>query len=237
MPQCLFGFVCLQASAPSAALIAAESQEKEDIDVAAERERIARAAPNPSGEPDTIVLKNLRKVYPARSGGPAIIAVDKTSLGIPTGQCFALLGVNGAGKTTTLKMLTGDTEPTDGSALINGFDIRTQLQDVRRETGYCPQTDPLLELMTGRESLTMYARLRGFPESAVAPTVNSLLRTLGLDEHSDKTAGSYSGGTKRKLSLGLALIGDPSVVFLVFMFCLSVDLFTLLTSHVLCDAG
>jgi len=135
-------------------------------------------------------------------------------LGIPAGECFGFLGVNGAGKTTTMSILTGDIPPTSGSATVHGYDVLTQLDKVRLEVGYCPQFDPLLDLMTSREHLTLFARLRGIPEARVAPTVNHLLNRLGLKAFADQVTEGYSGGTKRKLSLGIALVGDPSVVFL-----------------------
>jgi len=140
--------------------------------------------------------------------------VKDLSLGIPAGECFGFLGVNGAGKTTTMSILTGDFPPTSGKATIHGFDVVTQLDKVRLEVGYCPQFDPLLDLMTSREHLTMFARLRGLPESRVPSIVNELLDRLGLKAFADQVTEGYSGGTKRKLSLGIALVGNPSVVFL-----------------------
>ena len=76
-------------------------------------------------------------------------AVDDLTFGVGKGECFGLLGVNGAGKTTTFKMLTGDIDPTDGMAEINGFSILNELGDARRNIGYCPQFDALHPLLTG----------------------------------------------------------------------------------------
>ena len=111
-------------------------------------------------------------------------------------------------------MLTGDELPTSGAASINGYDVVSQSSFVQRERGYCPQTDPLLDMLTGREQLALYARLRGIPHRYVAELVWSLLDRLGLGAMCDRRCGSYSGGNKRKLSLALALIGEPSVLFL-----------------------
>jgi len=122
--------------------------------------------------------------------------------------------VNGAGKTTTMSILTGDFLPTSGEATVHGYDVIRQLVEVRREIGYCPQFDPLLDLMTAREHLQMFARLRGLPAHKIQPVVNSLLDRLGLRAFENQTTEGYSGGTKRKLSLAIALIGDPSVIFL-----------------------
>lgn len=142
------------------------------------------------------------------------MAVDGLSFGLAHGSCFGLLGVNGAGKTTTFRMLTGEETPTDGEASIEGFSIATQLTQVRQHIGYCPQFDALIDLMTGREILTMFAKLRGLKDESVADTVEELLEMLLLEKHADKLSQTYSGGNKRKLSTAIALIGGPSVIFL-----------------------
>jgi len=111
-------------------------------------------------------------------------------------------------------MLTGDTEISYGDANINGFSIISDPNLVRQHVGYCPQFNPLLDLMTGREQIAMYARFRGIPEEHVEYIVNKLIHLLGLEKHADKVAGAYSGGNMRKLSLALALVGEPSVIFL-----------------------
>jgi ATP-binding cassette subfamily A (ABC1) protein 3 len=113
-----------------------------------------------------------------------------------------------------MSMLTGELEPDSGRAFLNGYDVVTQLELVRQELGYCPQFDPLLDLMTSREHLTMYGRVRGIPEDRLTPLVQHLIEKLGLVPFADNISETYSGGNKRKLSLALALIGDPSVVFL-----------------------
>jgi len=97
------------------------------------------------------------------------------------GECFGLLGVNGAGKSTTFKILTGEILPDAGDARIAGHSILLALQQARQRLGYCPQADALPGDMTGREVLSMYARLRGVHESRVNPTVEVLLQQLGLD--------------------------------------------------------
>jgi len=137
---------------------------------------------------------------------------------IMSGETFGLLGVNGAGKTTTLGVLTGDIRPTGGEAYVSSYDVTgSESQGVsmaRKNTGFCPQVDPLIDLMTGRETLRMFGRLRGIPKKSIDETVSSLLELLTLTPHADKVSASYSGGNKRKLSLGIALIGNPSVMFI-----------------------
>ncbi|XP_007499573.1 phospholipid-transporting ATPase ABCA3-like isoform X1 [Monodelphis domestica] len=158
-----------------------------------------------------LVVKGLTKIYESRK---PFLAVNRISLTVQKGECFGLLGFNGAGKTTTFKMLTGDETITSGEAFIDGFSIITHIKKVRQRIGYCPQFDALLDHMTGRETLVMYARLRGIPERHINNLVKDVLQGLLLEAHSDKLIKTYSGGNKRKLSTGIALIGEPSVVFL-----------------------
>uniref|UniRef100_A0AAR2JEC1 ABC transporter domain-containing protein n=1 Tax=Pygocentrus nattereri TaxID=42514 RepID=A0AAR2JEC1_PYGNA len=151
------------------------------------------------------------RVYP---GSQPLRAVDRLSLAVRKGECFGLLGFNGAGKTTTFKMLTGDDTVTMGDAFIDGYSILRDVKKVQQRIGYCPQFDAVLDHMTGRETLSMYARLRGIPEKYVSACVENVLRSLLLEPHADKLVRSYSGGNKRKLSAGVALIGGPPVIFL-----------------------
>jgi len=133
---------------------------------------------------------------------------------VKKGMCFGLLGVNGAGKTTTLGMLTGDQAPTEGNAWVNGHSIINEMQAVRRGVGFCPQFDALLDNMTGREHLHLFARTKGIPEEHVLMVAEQLLQLVNLSMFADKPSGAYSGGNKRKLSLAIALIGNPELVFL-----------------------
>ncbi|PIK54928.1 putative ATP-binding cassette sub-family A member 3 [Apostichopus japonicus] len=122
--------------------------------------------------------------------------------------------VNGAGKTTTFKMLTGDEAMTTGHAYIDGYNVKTETKQAQQRMGYCPQFDALIDKMTGRETLTMFARLRGVPEKDIPDEVNQLMKAFMFEEHADKIAGAYSGGNRRKLSTAIALVGEPPVVFL-----------------------
>ncbi|XP_038067464.1 ATP-binding cassette sub-family A member 3-like [Patiria miniata] len=180
-----------------------------DEDVRAEQSRIL------DGQylPDALILRDLRKVY-SSPGKPALVAVEGTSLGIPAGECFGLLGVNGAGKTTTFKMLTGDEAVTSGDALVDGFNIKNNIKQVQQRIGYCPQFDALIDQLTGRETLRLYARLRGMKEAVIESKVQELLVLFSLTEYAEKQTKTYSGGNKRKLSTTIALIGDPPIVFL-----------------------
>uniref|UniRef100_A0A672G6Q6 P-type phospholipid transporter n=1 Tax=Salarias fasciatus TaxID=181472 RepID=A0A672G6Q6_SALFA len=182
------------------------SEEEEDVDVARERWRVYDGKANN----DLLRICDLTKVY-SRKRAPA---VDRLCVGVPAAECFGLLGINGAGKTTTFKMLTGDIPVSSGEAFLNGYSIRTEMRDVHQNLGYCPQFDAINDLLTGREHLEFYARLRGVPEDEVAMVAEWGIQKLGLVKYSSKPAGTYSGGNKRKLSTAMALIGCPPVVFL-----------------------
>ncbi|XP_049663821.1 phospholipid-transporting ATPase ABCA7 [Accipiter gentilis] len=179
---------------------------EEDGDVARERARVGSTPPHSH----LLLLKDLTKVYRRRKAP----AVDRLCVAIPPGECFGLLGVNGAGKTSTFKMLTGDTEVTLGEAWLKGHSVLTDLQSVHQHMGYCPQFDAITDLLTGREHLEFYSRLRGIPEEETPRVAQWGITKLGLGPHADRPAGKYSGGNKRKLSTAIALLGSPPVVFL-----------------------
>uniref|UniRef100_A0A8D0GAH8 ABC transporter domain-containing protein n=1 Tax=Sphenodon punctatus TaxID=8508 RepID=A0A8D0GAH8_SPHPU len=178
----------------------------EDEDVAEERQRIMSGG----SKTDVLKLHKLTKIYAGRQRP----AVDRLCIGVRPGECFGLLGVNGAGKTTTFKMLTGDTEVTCGDAVVTGHSILTQISDVHQNMGYCPQFDAIDDLLTGREHLYLYARLRGVPAEEIGKVADWVIQKLGLSVYADQLAGTYSGGNKRKLSTAIALIGCPPLILL-----------------------
>nr|XP_020447202.1 retinal-specific ATP-binding cassette transporter [Monopterus albus] len=178
----------------------------EDDDVAAERQRVYDGG----SKTDILQIRDLSKTYVGRKRA----AVDRICVGVPAGECFGLLGVNGAGKTTTFKMLTGDTDVSSGEATVAGYSILTEILDVHQNMGYCPQFDAIDELLTGREHLHLYARLRGVPESEIPRVAEWGIQKLGLTEYAGRCAGTYSGGNKRKLSTAIAMIGCPALVLL-----------------------
>ncbi|XP_078716718.1 glucosylceramide transporter ABCA12-like [Lampetra fluviatilis] len=183
-----------------------------DTDVQAERSRVEDAA-TPD---DALQLVGLRKRY--RLLSRSFTAVDGLHLGVSPNQCFGLLGVNGAGKTTTFKMLTGDIQPSGGDAIIRTQNGAFLKMDKARRTGtligYCPQFDALDDLLTGWEHLYCYARIRGIPSHHIEQVSQELVTRLHLSLHVDKLVKTYSGGTKRKLSTALALIGKPQLLLL-----------------------
>ncbi|KAK5861274.1 hypothetical protein PBY51_022684 [Eleginops maclovinus] len=186
--------------------------ENEDEDVVAEHQRVSSGA----ASSDVLQVNQLNKVYQHLK--KKVHAVKKISVGIPAGECFGLLGVNGAGKTTTFKMLTGDVSPTDGTAQIRDRDGRlVDIMECRNEginIGYCPQVDALDSLLTGKEHLYFYARIRGISKKEIDRVVNYLLKRLELAYHKDMITDGYSCGTRRKLSTALALIGHPKILLL-----------------------
>ena len=141
------------------------------------------------------------------------IAVDGLTLDVNEGELIALLGVNGAGKTTTVKMLTCLTKPTSGKAEIMGYDITSDPDKVKRLVGVSPQDTSVAENLTVRENLKFMADLFFDGEKAKA-AVKKTIESFELDEFADKKAKLLSGGYKRKLSIAMAVIGDPKVLFL-----------------------
>lgn len=186
-----------------------ELQSHEDSDVADENKRINETPLQQLFETDSLILKNVSKTY--SSGFQAVKTVN---CGIPAHECFGLLGQNGAGKTSTFKMLTGDETLTTGNAYLNKHSVKADIKQVQRNLGYCPQFDALIDQMTGRETLVMYARLRGIEEAQIKETVDRVIDIMMLRKHADKMTMNYSGGNKRKLSTAIALIGDPPFIFL-----------------------
>ncbi|KAJ0406974.1 hypothetical protein P43SY_005207 [Pythium insidiosum] len=178
---------------------------EEDEDVRLEAERVAKGG----ADNDAVVVKNLRKVYKGNK-----VAVRNLSFGLPKGECFGYLGINGAGKTTTMKMMTGDILPTSGVGKLGGFDILSQQLEVRRLIGYCPQFDALFELLSVREHLELFARIKGVPSRDLEQVVKDLMHQMNLDDFENKLAGTLSGGNKRKLSVAIAMIGSPPIIFL-----------------------
>lgn len=108
------------------------------------------------------------------------VAVDRVSFGVQNGECFALLGVNGAGKTTTFKILTGEIHQTSGSAHIQGFSTSTQLSQARMFIGYCPQFDALLDNLTAKEHLELFASIKGIPAKQRSLLVSKKLQEMDL---------------------------------------------------------
>ncbi|XP_037056528.1 ATP-binding cassette sub-family A member 17-like isoform X4 [Peromyscus leucopus] len=158
-----------------------------------------------------LIVKDVSKVYKEKV---TVLAVNKVSFTVNERECFGLLGLNGAGKTSIFNMLTGEQPITSGNAFVKGFNVKSDLVKVRQWIGYCPEFDALLNFMTGREILAMYARIRGIPECHIKTCVDQILEDLLMRVYADKLVKTYSGGNKRMLSTGIAFIGEPEVIFL-----------------------
>jgi ATP-binding cassette, subfamily A (ABC1), member 3 len=125
-----------------------------------------------------------------------------------------LLGVNGAGKTSTFKMLTGEVMPTRGNSYIVAHNVLTNFSEARKQIGYCPQFDAIFGLMTVREHLEFYAKIKKIPSRYVPDLIQKQIKDMNLEQYENKIAGTLSGGNKRKLSVAMSMIGNPPVVFL-----------------------
>ena len=159
-----------------------------------------------------IETRDLRRTFKTRGG--VVEAVQGVDLRVGMGEIFGFLGPNGAGKTTTLRMLATLITPTAGEATVAGVDLRRDPQEVRRRVGYVPQggsTDPA---ETGRGELVIQGRLYGMNAADAKDRAAEVLRTLDLEAAADRSTGTYSGGMKRRLDVGLGIVHRPTVLFL-----------------------
>jgi len=159
-------------------------------------------------------VKNLEKVYKKGLCGGQTKAVNNLSFCLEKGECFALIGVNGAGKTTTFKALTCEHLPTGGEIFVNGIELTQNFDKVRNLIGYCPQFDAIFDYMTVKENLEFYANIKGIKKELIQDTVNELMTEMNLTEYEKKISGNLSGGNKRKLSVAIAMIGNPPIILL-----------------------
>jgi ABC-2 type transport system ATP-binding protein len=141
-------------------------------------------------------------------------AVAGVNLRVERGRIFALIGSNGAGKTTTVRMLTTLLKPTEGTALVNGFDILKQPGRVRENIGYVPQEAQADEALTGREHLTLQGRLYGLAGAELSRRIEQVLELVGLREAADKRALEYSGGMRKLLDVASGLVHEPKLLFI-----------------------
>jgi len=155
-----------------------------------------------------IQIQGLTKVY------KDIVAVDHLTLSIPKGELFSLLGVNGAGKTTTIKMLSCLTEPTEGTACLNGNSITRDPSAVKSIIALSPQETAVAPGLSVYENLVLMWGLYGFPTAGREEKLTQLVSSLGLKSVIKKKAGKLSGGYQRRLSIAMALISEPEILFL-----------------------
>lgn len=176
------------------------------------------------GEPLTVATER-RVTLQDRSAMVRVLGLSKTYdsgkialrdivLRIEQGVCLGLLGSNGAGKTTLISMLCGLFSPSSGDAIIDGFSIKSSMDEIHRRIGVCPQMNVLWDDLTGEEHLYFFGRLKGLTGEQLDRAVRRGLEGVRLWSDREKLSRKYSGGMKRRLAVAIALIADPKVVFL-----------------------
>ncbi|XP_023723147.1 ATP-binding cassette sub-family A member 5 isoform X3 [Cryptotermes secundus] len=208
--------------------------EHEDDDVRMERQKVSDILSNRSADPPVVIVQNLRKEYQkvtrvcsGSTDGSCCcmkgdsdhdvhnkVAVHNLSLAVDAGEVFGLLGHNGAGKTTTMKIMIAEEAATKGRVQIAGHNITSNTAEAFQLMGYCPQHDAQWKNITVREHLECYAAIRGVPPSDIDRVVDLYLAGLQIQEHAGKQSQHCSGGTRRKLSFAMAMVGSPSVVLM-----------------------
>ncbi|KAK1133937.1 hypothetical protein K0M31_011724 [Melipona bicolor] len=204
--------------------------EHEDSDVKAEKQKVFNLISSSSvQEPPVVLVQNLRKEYRQKDTGSCSccskqdeeasqiqrkVAVRNLSLAVEPGEVFGLLGHSGAGKTTTMKIIIAEEAATRGRVQIGGHNINSSMTEAFKQMGYCPQHDAQWKNITVREHLECYAAIRGVPWSDIGRIVDLYLTGLQIHEHADKQTQECSGGTRRKLSFAMAMIGGPKVVLM-----------------------
>ena len=143
-----------------------------------------------------------------------LTAVNKLNLEIQQGELFSLLGVNGAGKTTTIKMLTCITKPTDGDAFIGGYSITKQPEQVKRLISVSPQETAVAPNLSVKENLELMCGIHGFSKEKSNAKIKELTEQFAVDSVLKRKAGKLSGGWQRRVSIAMALISEPKILFL-----------------------
>ena len=141
-------------------------------------------------------------------------AVDHLSLTVRQGEIFGLLGPNGSGKTTTINMISGLSVPTSGEVRVLGFDVRRQARQVRQMLGSVPQETALYEELSAWTNMDFHADLFGIPRKEKKERITKMLELVQLLDRKDSRVGTFSGGMKRRLALGRALLHDPQLIYL-----------------------
>jgi len=163
---------------------------------------------------EVIQAGGLTKTYPAGKARPPLRAVDGIDFAVRPGEVFGFLGPNGAGKTTTIRMLTGLTRPTSGSARIMGFDLAAEATQIKKHIGVVPETSNLYDELTALDNLVFSMQLYGVPRRERAARAEALLERFRLSEKRDTLFAKLSRGMKRALTIAAALAHHPPLVFL-----------------------
>ena len=155
-----------------------------------------------------IEVQHLTKRY-----GPTT-AVDDVSFRVERGEVLGFLGPNGAGKTTTMRVLTGYMPPTDGNAIVAGYDVMKQPLEAKRRTGYLPETPPLYPEMTVRDYLSFVARIRGVPRAERRSRVNAAMERTRVADMANRHCAKLSKGYRQRVGLAQAIMHNPDVLIL-----------------------
>ena len=143
-----------------------------------------------------------------------VTAVDKLDLEIQRGEIFSLLGVNGAGKTTVIKMISCLTKPTSGDAIVGGYSIIKECEQVKRMIGVSPQETAIAPNLSVKENLELICGIHGFSKEKTRAKIQELSEQFSLDSILLRKAGKLSGGWQRRVSIAMALISEPKILFL-----------------------
>ena len=143
-----------------------------------------------------------------------LTAVDMLDLEIREGELFALLGVNGAGKTTTIKMLSCLTQPTDGDAFVGGYSVTKESEQVKQMIGVSPQETAIAPGLSVKENLELICGIHGFSKEKTSAKIAELSKQFDLNDVLSRKAGKLSGGWQRRVSIAMALISEPKILFL-----------------------
>ena len=157
---------------------------------------------------EAIRIENLTKKY------KDVVAVDGLNLSVKQGELLSLLGVNGAGKTTTIKMLSCLTQPTAGDAYLNGKSVTKEAAEVKKILGVSPQETAVAPGLTVEENLRLMCGVYGLSKEKTVAKIAELAAKLGLESVMKKKAGKLSGGWQRRLSIAMALVSDPQILYL-----------------------
>ena len=159
-------------------------------------------------EDNVIIAEGLTKCF------GIFTAVDHISFSVKKGEIFGFLGANGAGKTTAMRMLCGLSIPTEGKAVVAGFDVETQSEEIKKNIGYMSQKFSLYEDLKVWENIRLFAGIYGVPEKEIAPKTDALLRRLGFEKEKNTLVKLLPLGWKQKLAFSVAIFHGPKIVFL-----------------------
>jgi ABC-2 type transport system ATP-binding protein len=160
---------------------------------------------------EAITVEDLRKQFDPPKGP---VAVDGVSFRIAEGEIYSLLGPNGAGKTTTISILSCLLKPDGGEARVGGFSVQRESEKVKALIGVVPQDIALYDDLTGRENLAFWGRMYGLRGAALDKRVDEVLELIGLVDRQKDRVGKYSGGMKRRVNIGAALLHNPRILYL-----------------------